>query len=101
MLDFFSLQPQRMTMNGFSMRKSAILLAPLVVTAAVSRTPAQSVGDFYKGRQIEFIVAAEAGSIYDTWARMLSRHMTKYMPGNPSFVPKNMPGGGHIRAASY
>ena len=62
---------------------------------------AQSVGDFYKGKQIEFIIAAETGSIYDTWARMLSRHMPKYVPGNPAFVPKNMPGAGHIRAAGY
>jgi tripartite-type tricarboxylate transporter receptor subunit TctC len=32
---------------------------------------------------------------------MLSRHMPKHVPGNPAFVPKNMPGGGHIRAAGY
>jgi tripartite-type tricarboxylate transporter receptor subunit TctC len=80
---------------------SRILLGALLVGTGVTPASAQSVGDFYKGRQIEFIVAAEAGSIYDTWARMLSRHMTKYMPGNPTFVPKNMPGGGHIRAAGY
>jgi tripartite-type tricarboxylate transporter receptor subunit TctC len=83
------------------MRKTTILLSALLIAVAGSPATAQSVSEFYRGRQIEFIVAAEAGSIYDTWARMLSRHMTKYVPGNPIFVPKNMPGGGHIRAAGY
>jgi len=83
------------------MRKSTTLLGALLVTVGQSPASAQSVAEFYKGRQIEFIVAAEPGSIYDTWARMLSRHMTKHLPGNPTFVPKNMPGGGHIRAAGY
>jgi len=86
---------------GIGMRKSTILLGALLVTAGVTPAPAQTAAEFYKGKHIEFIVAAEAGSIYDTWARMLSRHMTKHLPGNPTFVPKNMPGGGHIRAAGY
>jgi tripartite-type tricarboxylate transporter receptor subunit TctC len=73
----------------------------LLLAAAAAPAEAQPVAEFYKGKQVEFIVAAEAGSIYDTWARLLARHMPKYMPGNPSFVPKNMPGGGHIRAAGY
>jgi tripartite-type tricarboxylate transporter receptor subunit TctC len=81
------------------MRIFAVLPCTIGLVAALSPgARAQSVADFYKGRQVEFIVAAEAGSIYDTWARLLARFMPKYMPGNPSFVPKNMPGGGHIRA---
>ena len=84
------------------MRIIAVLSCTIgLVAASSSGARAQSVADFYKGRQVEFIVAAEAGSIYDTWARLLARFMPKYMPGNPNFVPKNMPGGGHIRAAGY
>jgi tripartite-type tricarboxylate transporter receptor subunit TctC len=86
---------------GLQMRRSTVLLAVVLLTGGFLPASAQSVAEFYKGRQIEFIVAAEPGSIYDTWARMLSRHMTKHLPGNPTFVPKNMPGGGHIRAAGY
>jgi len=83
------------------MQKSTILLSASLAAAAGTPATGQTVAEFYQGKQIEFIVAAEAGSIYDTWARMLSRHMPKHVPGNPAFVPKNMPGGGHIRAAGY
>jgi tripartite-type tricarboxylate transporter receptor subunit TctC len=79
---------------------SAFCLGVILLLNA-SAAVAQSVASFYQGRQVEFIVAAEAGSIYDTWARLLARHMPKHMPGNPAFVIKNMPGGGHIRAAGY
>jgi tripartite-type tricarboxylate transporter receptor subunit TctC len=83
------------------MRNTTILLSALLIAPIGSPAAAQSVGEFYKGKQIEFIIAAETGSIYDTWARMLSRYMPNYVPGNPAFVPKNMPGAGHIRAAGY
>ena len=73
----------------------------LVASAAVSPASAQSVADFYKGKQIEFIIATTPGGSYDQWTRLLARHMSKYIPGNPTFVPKNMPGSGHIKAASY
>lgn len=81
--------------------RATLLSAAAFMAVVNSAASAQSVADFYKGKQIEFIVAAQAGSIYDTWARMLSRYMPKYLPGNPTFVLKNMPGGGHIRAAGY
>jgi tripartite-type tricarboxylate transporter receptor subunit TctC len=73
----------------------------LCALLSLSSATAQPIADFYRSRQVEFIVAAEPGSIYDTWARLLSRHMPKHLPGNPTLVIKNMPGGGHIRAAGY
>ncbi len=85
------------------MQRSFVLCGVLAsgLTLSASPAPAQSVADFYRGKQIELIIAADNGSIYDTWARIMARHMPKHMPGNPSFIPKNMPGAGHIRAASY
>jgi tripartite-type tricarboxylate transporter receptor subunit TctC len=62
---------------------------------------AQSVAEFYSGKQIDLIVATETASVYDAWARMLARHIGKHIPGRPSIVPRNMPGAGHLRAASY
>jgi tripartite-type tricarboxylate transporter receptor subunit TctC len=81
------------------MRNTTILLSALLILPTGSPAAAQSVAEFYKGKQIEYIIAAETGSIYDTWGRMLSRYMPTYVPGNPAFVAKNMPGAGHIRAA--
>lgn len=42
-----------------------------------------------------------AGGGYDALARIVSRHMGKYIPGNPGFVNMNMPGAGGIRAANH
>src|SRR4051794_16632479 len=61
---------------------------------------AQSVEDFYRGKQIRFIIHSTPGGDYDMWARLLGRFMSKYVPGNPAFVPQNMPGAGGITAAN-
>ena len=62
---------------------------------------AQSVAEFYKGKTIEFIIGTSAGGSYDQWARLIGRHMGRHIPGNPNFLPKNMPGAGHIKATNY
>jgi tripartite-type tricarboxylate transporter receptor subunit TctC len=75
----------------------------LAACCAFAATPlhAQSPADFYKGKQLRMIVGTEAGQDYDTWARLVARHMRKYIPGNPSFVIENMPGAGSLIAANY
>ena len=72
-----------------------------VACCSLAATPlaAQSVADFYKGRQIHMVVGTEAGQDYDTWARLVTRHMR--VPGNPTFVIENMPGAGSLIAANY
>jgi tripartite-type tricarboxylate transporter receptor subunit TctC len=62
---------------------------------------AQAPADFYKGKQITFVVSTEAGQDYDTWARLVARHMRQYVPGAPPFVVQNMPGAGSLIAANY
>lgn len=62
---------------------------------------AQSDADFYRGKQIEFVIGTSSGGTFDSWTRALSRHWGKYIPGNPTFVPRNMPGGGHVIATNY
>jgi tripartite-type tricarboxylate transporter receptor subunit TctC len=59
------------------------------------------VADFYKGKQIKIIVASAAGGGYDLYARYLSRHFSKHIPGNPTIIVQNMPGAGGITAANY
>ena len=55
--------------------------------------------DFFKGKQIRFVLGAAPGQDYDVWARFLSRHLPRHIPGNPTFIVQNMPGAGHMRAA--
>jgi tripartite-type tricarboxylate transporter receptor subunit TctC len=69
--------------------------------AAPPRLDAKVVEEFYKGKTIRVIVATTAGSTYDAWARLLARHMPKYIPGNPSMIVENMPGAGHLIGANH
>ena len=59
------------------------------------------VADFYKGKQIRFIVRTTVGGDYDQYTRLIARFMGKYIPGNPAIIVVNMPGGGGITAANY
>jgi tripartite-type tricarboxylate transporter receptor subunit TctC len=71
------------------------------VTMAAAPASAQSVEQFYKGNRIEFLIGASAGAAYDIWARLLIKHLGKYIPGNPSFLPKNIPGASTMVAVNY
>ena len=74
-----------------------------IACCCMAATPlsAQSLADFYKGKQIRMVVGTEAGQDYDTWARLVARHMRQYLPGNPVFVVENMPGAGSLIAANH
>jgi tripartite-type tricarboxylate transporter receptor subunit TctC len=76
------------------------LLATFALTAAQpART--ETIAEFFKGKTIELYVGTSVGGGYDAYARMLSRHMGKHIPGNPTLVPKNMVGGGGMRLANF
>jgi tripartite-type tricarboxylate transporter receptor subunit TctC len=74
----------------------SLILGTLLLGAA--RAPAQ---DFYKDKIIRFIVGQAAGGGYDTYTRMIARHMIKHIPGNPAVTVENMTGAGSLVAANY
>jgi tripartite-type tricarboxylate transporter receptor subunit TctC len=75
----------------------AILFAVLTATSA----SAEAVGDFYKGKQVRFIIRAAPGGNYDLYLRLLARHMMRHIPGTPEAIPMNMPGAGGLTALNY
>src|ERR671914_671070 len=79
------------------LRNASVVLAATVLTSGA----AQAQADFYKGKTIELIISTGVGGGLDTNARMVARHLSKHIPGNPTIVAKNMPGAGHVRAANY
>src|SRR6266487_5457999 len=85
---------------GRSMNRLALLLAATVLFTAES-TAAQSVPEFYAGRQITFIVGASTGGGYDRQARLVARHLGKHLPGTPTIIVQNMPGAGSLAATNY
>jgi tripartite-type tricarboxylate transporter receptor subunit TctC len=81
---------------------TAIVLVGLAFSAAlVDGQPAAAQAEFYKGKSIELIISTGVGGGLDSNARLVAKHLANHIPGQPTIVPKNMPGAGHIRAANY
>ena len=73
----------------------------VVGLALLAAAPAQSSNhDFYKGKTIRFVVGFAAGGGYDTYTRIIARHVGKHVAGNPSAVVENMEGAGSMIAAN-
>jgi len=62
---------------------------------------AQTVGEFYQGKALTVIVGNGPGGGFDVYARLLARHIGRYVPGHPTVVVQNMPGAGSLVAANY
>jgi tripartite-type tricarboxylate transporter receptor subunit TctC len=75
------------------------LLASLC--AVLGPTPAAAQAGFYKGKNIDLIISTGVGGGLDANARVVARHLGNHIPGNPTIVPKNLPGAGHIKAANF
>jgi tripartite-type tricarboxylate transporter receptor subunit TctC len=56
---------------------------------------------FYRGKTIRLIVGLAPGGGFDTYSRVIARHMGKHIPGNPTTVVDNMPGAASLVAANY
>lgn len=84
---------------------ASLVAAVAVVVAAIGLIrPAQAepADEFFRNkRELAFITSSNVGGGYDSYSRLLSRYMSKYLPGNPRFVVQNMLGGGGMRAANF
>jgi tripartite-type tricarboxylate transporter receptor subunit TctC len=69
--------------------------------ALLSAGEASAAEEFFKGKSIRIVVGFSAGGGFDTYARALSRHMSKHIPGNPGVVVENMTGAGSLIAANH
>jgi tripartite-type tricarboxylate transporter receptor subunit TctC len=81
------------------MIKIVATVSALLLSALGARADATS--DFYKDRQVALIVGFGAGSGYDIYARLISRYLTRHIPGHPSVLVQNMPGAASLRAVNY
>src|ERR671925_432386 len=55
----------------------------------------------FSGKTVTIIVGYKPGGGYDTTARLLARHLPKHIPGKPTVIVQNMPGGNSIIAANH
>lgn len=57
--------------------------------------------DFYKGKTVTVVVGYASGGSYDLNARLVARHLSRFIPGGPTVVVSNMPGAGSLRSLQY
>jgi len=75
-----------------------IILSVFLLLSAVTIAGA---ADFYEGKTITIIVGFTPGGTYDQMARFYSRHLPRFLPGNPTIIVQNMPGAGSLVATSH
>jgi tripartite-type tricarboxylate transporter receptor subunit TctC len=81
-------------------RRVAVLLAGAVLghaTVAYAQSPAE----FYAGKTVRIIVSYTPGGGYDNYSRLLARHLGNHIPGKPTVIVQNMPGGAGITASNH
>src|SRR4051812_1176185 len=77
-----------------------LALGFLTVFLGPSIGGAQPAADFYRGKTVQLLIGYTVGGNYDLSARILARHIGRYIPGNPTVVPQNMAGAGSLRLAN-
>src|SRR5262245_41745773 len=88
-------------MMGFAALNPSCAACIAAVLLATQPVRADGIEDFYKGKTISLVIGYSVGGGYDTYGRLLSRHIGKYIPGNPTVLPQNMTGAGSLKAANY
>jgi len=76
-------------------------MTAILIAAQSMPLEADAISDFYAGREVRLLIGYSAGGGYDTYARVLARHLGKHIPGNPTVVPQNMPGAASLTLTNY
>jgi tripartite-type tricarboxylate transporter receptor subunit TctC len=87
---------RKSVMQLFHRASIAVVALAIATSQALAQTPEQ----FYKGRNLDVIIGYPPGGSNDTFGRLLARHIGKHIPGNPTAVPRNMPGAGSFLAVN-
>ena len=81
------------------MKKRMLQVLALSISFGFAQAGAQE--PFYKGKVIKIVVGFSAGGGFDTYARVIARHLSKHIPGQPGIVVENMTGAGTLISANH
>ena len=84
----------------FFQRSSIVPAVWFLIAGAAGPAAAQTPEQFYKGKNFDVVIGYPPGGSNDTFARLIARHIGKHIPGNPSVIPRNMPGAGSFLAVN-
>jgi tripartite-type tricarboxylate transporter receptor subunit TctC len=83
------------------MRGRLIRSAAALALCAAAPAHAQDVADFYRNKNVELFIGYSVGGGYDIYGRLVARHLGRFLPGNPTIVPRNMEGAGSVRLTNW
>jgi tripartite-type tricarboxylate transporter receptor subunit TctC len=78
-----------------------LLAAGVALASLAGPAAADEIADFYKGKWVNIVVGHEPATGFDIYARVLARHMSRYIPGNPAIVVQNMVGASGLVAGNW
>ena len=80
---------------------SVVIASTIGLGITAGSASADAIADFYKGKRLKIIIGSGPGGGYDTYARLVGRHLGRHIPGNPNFIAQNMNGAGSIVATNF
>ncbi len=83
------------------MSHARLKIAIATLCAVLALPPASAAQDFYAGKTVTIFSGHQPGSLYDTNARFVARHLPRFIPGNPAMIVRNMPGAGTLAASNH
>src|SRR5262245_3252346 len=81
-------------------KKICVSVFVLTLMALDGFSRATQAQEFYAGKTIRILVGFPAGGGFDTYSRVIGRHISKYIPGSPAVVVDNVAGAGSLVAAN-
>src|SRR5262245_47932453 len=79
----------------------SIRIGAAVAAIAAMAAPAVAQAPTLAGKNVQMMIGFGTGTVFDLVGRLVARHIHKHLPGNPTIVPQNMPGGGSFNAANH
>src|SRR5882724_8807079 len=73
----------------------------MLAAIAVTTAPAAAQAPTLAGKTVTMVIGSGTGGANDMWGRLVALHMSKHLPGRPTVIPQNMPGGGGMNAANH
>ena len=80
--------------------KGMVALCAIAMLSVMPGSARAASGNFFKGKTVTFYVGYGPGGGYDTYSRLVARHLGRHIPGKPDVIVKNKPGAGSLRLAN-